>query len=141
MTSREIARSHLRLAQTILDEAARLQGQRASGLVVRRCQESVELALKGLLRLSGAEVPHVHDVGGALRRNASRLPKEARAQTDFLATASQKLREDREVAFYGDESTGMEPEALFSESDAEEALRTARRVVEICLRAEADRGA
>ena len=140
MTSREIARSHLRLAQTILDEAGRLYEQRAWALVVRRCQEAVEMALKGLLRLSGAEVPRVHDVGGALRDNASRLPSEARAQVDFLATASRKLREEREVAFYGDEATGTEPEALFSEPDAEEALRTARRVVAVCLGSEADRG-
>ncbi len=36
------------------------------------------------------------------------------------------------LAFYGDEETETEAEALFSREDAEDALRTARRVVELC---------
>jgi len=36
------------------------------------------------------------------------------------------------LAFYGDEETETEAEALFSREDAEDALRTARPVVELC---------
>ena len=102
---------------------------------------SREMALKGLLRLCGAEVPRVHDVGGALRHNLSRLSGAAQAKMDFLVSASRRLREEREVAFYGDDETGREPESLFSEPDAEEALQTARRVVSLCLGSEVGGGA
>ncbi len=132
MTSAEMARSHLRLAGHILREAERLHAEGAWNLVVRRCREAVEMARKGLLRGSGVEVPHVHDVSGALRRNVERLPEPAAAEMDFLVSASRRLREEREIAFYGDEETGTEPEALFSRADADQALSTARRVLDLC---------
>ena len=99
---------------------------------MRRCQEAVDLALKGALREAGVEVPKVHDVSGALRRNTRRLPPHLAAEIDLLVSASRRLREERELAFYGDEETETEAEALFSGEDAEDALRTARPVVELC---------
>jgi HEPN domain-containing protein len=135
MTAGEMARSHLRRAQTVLREAERLYEQEVWNLVVRRCQEAVELALKGLLRAVGAEVPKVHDVSGALRRNVQRFPAEVAAEIDALVSASRRLREERELAFYGDEETDTEAEALFSRADADDALETARRVMALCSRA------
>ena len=134
MTAAEMARSYLRRARTVLTEAERLYGDQAWNLVVRRCQEAVELALKGVLRAAGAEVPKVHDVSGALRRNVTRLPAHLAAEIDLLVSASRRLREERELAFYGDEETDTEPEALFSQSDADDALGSARRVLELCTR-------
>jgi len=132
MTADEMARSYFRRANTVLREAGRLYDEQAWNLVVRRCQEAVELALKGLLRGAGAEVPKVHDVSGALRRNLDRLPTEVAAEIDTLVSTSRRLREERELAFYGDEETETEPEALFSRADADEALRAARHVVALC---------
>jgi len=132
MTTQEMARSFLRRATTILREAERLHQDEAWNLVVRRCQEAAELALKGALREAGVEVPKIHDVSGALRRNLHRLPPHLAAEIDTLVSASRRLREERELAFYGDEETGTEAEALFSRADADDALRTARRVVELC---------
>ena len=79
MTADEMARSFFRRAKIVLREAERLQEDEAWNLVVRRCQEAVELALKGLLRAAGAEVPKIHDVSGALRRNLDRLLGEVAA--------------------------------------------------------------
>ncbi len=132
MMAGEMARSFLRRAKTVFREAQRLRDEQAWNLVVRRCQEAVELALKGLLRAAGAEIPKVHDVSGALRRNIHRLPPGAAAEIDTLVSASRRLREERELAFYGDEETDTEAEALFSQQDADEALRTARRVIALC---------
>lgn len=132
MTADEMARSFLRRAQAVLREAERLHADGAWNLVVRRCQEAVELALKGALRAIGAEVPKVHDVSGALRRNVDRLPRPLAAEIDTLVSASRRLREERELAFYGDEDTDTEAEALFSQPDADEALRTARCVLALC---------
>ncbi len=134
MTAGEMARSHLRRAKAVLREAERLHGDEAWSLVVRRCQEAVEPALKGALRAAGAEVPKVHDVSGALRRNVSRLPAHLAAEIDTLVSALRRLREERELAFYGDEETDTEAEALFSRADADDALRTARHVIDLCAR-------
>ena len=95
MTTREMARSFLRRAAAILREAERLLGDKAWNLVVRRCQEAVELALKGALREAGVEVPKVYDVSGALRRNTRRLPPHLAAEIDLLVSASRRLREER----------------------------------------------
>jgi hypothetical protein len=116
----------------ILREAERLLGDEVWNLVVRRCQEAVELALKGVLREAGVEIPKVDDVSGALRRNLRRLPPRLAAKIDLLVSTSRRLREERELAFYGDEETDTEAEALFSRADAEDALQRARRVVELC---------
>ena len=134
MTGGEMTRSYLRRAQTVLREAERLHQEEVWNLVVRRCQEAVELALKGVLREAGVEVPKVHDVSGALRRNLDRLPPHLAAEIDTLVSASRRLREERELAFYGDEETDTEAEALFSRADAEDALQTARQIIALCVR-------
>ena len=134
MTADQMGRSYLRRARMVLREAERLYDDEAWNLVVRRCQEAVELALKGALRAAGAEVPKVHDVSGALRRHLSRLPAHLAAEIDTLVSASRRLREERELAFYGDEETDTEAEALFSRADADDALTTARHVIELCGR-------
>lgn len=54
MTSGEMGRSYLRRAQVVLREAERLHADEAWNLVVRRCQEAVELALEGALRAAQA---------------------------------------------------------------------------------------
>lgn len=133
MTSDEMARAHLDRAATILREAERLYEDEAWNLVVRRCQEAVELALKGVLRSVGAEVPKVHDVSGALRRNVERLPAKLAASIDTLVSTSRHLREEREVAFYGDEETDTDAESLFSRADADDALAKARTVLKLCV--------
>lgn len=134
MTSTEMARSYLHRARVVLREAERLHAEEVFNLVVRRCQEAVELALKGALRAVGLEVPKVHDVSAALLRNVDRLPGHLAAAIDDLVSASRRLREEREIAFYGDEETETEAEALFSRADAEDALRSARLVLDLCAR-------
>ena len=133
MTTNGMERSYLRRAAIILREAERLATDSAWNLVVRRCQEAVELALKGILRGAGAEIPKVHDVSRALRQNAHRLPPAIAAALDALVSASRRLREERELAFYGDEETDTEAEALFSQADGDEALTLARWVVGLCF--------
>lgn len=128
MTSQGIARSQRRRSARVMPEAERLFAEEDWSLCVRRCQEAVELALKALLRAAGAEVPKVYDVSGALRRNVDRLPPAAAAEIDMLVSTSRRLREERELAFYGDEETGTEAEALYSRADAEQALALARKV-------------
>jgi HEPN domain-containing protein len=132
VTNEEMARSHLRQAREILGEAERHHDGKLWHLVVRRCQETVELALKALLRASGIEVPHVHDVGIFLVDHGDRLPPVVRPHLDRFVSVSRRLRQEREISFYGDEETGAPPDRLYTASDAEDALRDARFVIELC---------
>lgn len=68
-----MARSSLRQARRILEEAERHHREGVWHLAVRRSQETVELALKAALRAAGIEVPHVHDVGIFVREHAGKL--------------------------------------------------------------------
>ena len=100
MTNEEMAQSSLRLAGRILAEARRHRSDGAWGLAVRRSQESVDLSLKGILRLLGLEVPNVHDVSGFLGKHRDRLPPALHEHLDRVARISRSLREEREVSFY-----------------------------------------
>jgi len=132
VTSDEIARSHLRQARLILAEAERYQGDGVWHLAVRRSQEAVELALKGVLRGAGLEVPHVHDVSAFLIEHAERLPAGLTQHLDRLVSVSRRLRREREVSFYGDEGSDAAPDRLYTVEDAGQAVGDARMVVDLC---------
>jgi HEPN domain-containing protein len=89
-----------------------------------------------VLRAAGVEVPKVYDVSGPLRRHVDRLPPAVAAEIDTLVSVSRRLREERELAFYGDEETDTEAEALYARGDAEEALALARRVLTLAAATE-----
>ena len=129
MTNQEAAEYSLKRAQVILGEAEHLKAQEAWNLVVRRCQEAVELALKGALLWTGINVPRIHDVGGILRQHDERFPADFRQARPSLASISRSLRVERETSFYGDEEGGLPPEVLYVEADANEALEKARFVL------------
>lgn len=132
MTNHEMARAMLERAEAVLDEARYLFTRKRWNLVVRRCQESVELALKAALLWSGAEVPRVHDVGPLLRREAHRFPEEFRQHIPRMASISRALRAERELSFYGDEQSGIPAEELYGEEDAQAKLDEAQWVLEQC---------
>ena len=135
MTNEEMAASALRIAGRVFEEAKRYRTEGAWNLVIRRCQEAVELSLKGLLRLLGLEVPKVHDVSGFLRRYSDRLPLPIAEDLNRIARISRTLREEREISFYGDESAGFTPEELYTEEDAAQALEEAEFVLRLCREA------
>jgi len=132
VTSREMASVYWAQARAILREAEAHLGLEEWNLVVRRCQETVELALKAILRSYGIEVPALHDVGFALRRNRQRLPAGLAGDVDRLAAVSRRLWREREPSMYGDEATETPPTALYSEFDGHEMLAAARDVMAKC---------
>ena len=95
--------------------------------VVREAQETVELALKGLLRACGTEPPRLHDVSDVLLAEVERLPEALRGEVANLAAVSRDLRRDRELAFYGAED--LTPSDFYSREDALRAVEGARRVI------------
>ncbi|MBM3301404.1 MAG: HEPN domain-containing protein [Deltaproteobacteria bacterium] len=132
MNTHEAARRLLARSALILQEARYLEGKEAWSLVIRRCQEAVELALKAALLWAGIEVPRVHDVGPILKEHTGRFPVSFQRLIPPLASISRALRAERELSFYGDEQSGTPPELLYTEVDAQEALKNATEVLNTC---------
>jgi HEPN domain-containing protein len=101
---------------------------------VREAQESVELFLKGALRLVAVEPARTHDVAEMLRRERDRFPRWFADAVDGLATISTELAGDRGLAFYGDERLELGPQDLFEERDARRAADNLAHVAELCER-------
>ena len=91
--------------------------------VVREAQETVELALKGMLRQVGIEPPKWHDVGPALLEFKGRFPESVKSDLPRLAEISAWLREERELSFYGD--TDFIPTEEYTREQAERAVEDA----------------
>jgi len=105
---------------------------------VRESQESVELAVKALLKLRGLSYPRAHDVARLLRDPAIAgtvlLPDELAK----VESVSKALRRDRELSFYGDED--VVPLSYYERSDADAALASLLEVLAIVERAFARSG-
>jgi HEPN domain-containing protein len=132
MNNHHTARANLHRAQTILQEAQYLYEQGVWNLVVRRAQESVELALKGALWWAGLDAPRFHDVGAFLRENQQRFPENFARHIPRLAAISRSLSVERERSFHGDEVLRLPPEQIYTQHDAVEALEQARFALEAC---------
>ena len=128
MRNRTLAADHVRRAEARLKALDALYEARSWADVVRESQETVELALKGLLRAVGIDPPRVHDVADVLEAERERLPAELAGDIDQLAAASRGLRRDRELAFLGAED--LVPSDFYKEPDAAEARNAARFVVD-----------
>jgi HEPN domain-containing protein len=128
MTADELARGYLLRARKRMAALEALMQVEAYPDVVREAQELVELALKGMLRWVGIDPPRWHDVGSIVVEHAVRFPAELQDELAALAQISQRLRRDREAAFYGD--VDMIPEQVFDRAAAERAVADARRVLE-----------
>lgn len=128
MNNHTLAQSYLIKATKRLRVLEVLMEEEAYSDVVREAQESVELALKGILRQIGVEPPKQHDVGGLILEYQDRLPSAVRNKADRLARISKWLRKEREFAFYGD--IDFIPTAEYTREDGERAVKDAVFVVE-----------
>jgi HEPN domain-containing protein len=122
VTTEDLARSYLEKARVRLAVLDLLMAERAYSDVVREGQETVERALKAMLRYVGVDPPKVHDVGPALEQYRDRFPDDV--PLDRLVAISRELREDREKAFYGD--IDFIPTEEYSAEDGERARDGAR---------------
>ena len=126
MRNIDIARAYIEDAVIILRESEASFKEGHYHRTIRKCQEGVELALKGLLRLKGIEYPKSHKIGKVLFET---LKNEI--DNNFLQKAvnlSDQLADLREPSFYGSEDASAE--GLFDEEDAKVVLENARFVVD-----------
>ena len=128
----KLAASYIRQAKARVEDARGAYKKNNYPYALRLSQEAVELCLKASLRLVGIEYPKVHDVSNVLLRYIDRFPKWFREKAEFLAESSRKLVMKRELSFYGGEELLLTPEELVSKEDAEDALRRAISILELC---------
>jgi len=88
MKNLSLAKSYLDKAQKRLKILPLLLGEDDYSDVVRKAQEIVELALKGMLRQIGIEPPKWHDVGPLILEYRARFPDEVSSQAEKLAGIS-----------------------------------------------------
>lgn len=131
MKNKSLAFDYVSRAEKRLHALAALMQVSAWADVVRESQEVVELALKGLLREHGVEIPRIHDVSDVLSNEISRFPEELQAQVPELSKISRSLRRDRELAFYGSED--LTPSEFYKEDDAKIAFEQAKALVAAVL--------
>lgn len=129
MTNTDLARSYIQKAEARLKALELLQKEEDFSDVVREAQETVELALKGMLRGIGVEPPKFHDVGGILLEHRDRFEAVVAKDLERAADISKRLRKERELAFYGD--IDFIPTEEYTMDDAQQALDDAKWVVRL----------
>jgi hypothetical protein len=127
MTADELARGYLLRARKRMAALRALMAEEAYPDGVRESQELVELVLKGMLRWVGVDPPRRHDVGGIVVEHASRSPPELQEELSELARISQRLRRERESAFYGD--VDLIPDRIYDRESAVQAMSDAQRIL------------
>jgi HEPN domain-containing protein len=133
MTNTDLARSYIWKAETRIDALEALFKRGNYSDVVREAQETVELALKGMLRAVGVEPPKFHDVGGLVLDHQDRFAEEVSRELTRAAEISKRLRKERELAFYGD--IDFIPTEEYTADDARLALSDAKWIVELAQKA------
>lgn len=127
----EMAADYLRRALSCLKEAEMALSSGDPALCVRRSQESVELAVKALLRAVAVEYPRKHDVSDALLEFADKMPEPIRREINDIAALVSELAAVRGPAMYGYEREGIPASRAFSRAYAEEVLSRVTRVVRL----------
>lgn len=89
--------------------------------IIRECQETVELALKGILLYYGIKYPKIHDVGKVFKENKNKFPDFIKKEISNISLISKNLRRDREISFYGD--FDIIPLKYYEKEDAIEAIK------------------
>lgn len=132
MTSEAMAHDLLTRAGRCLREARVAYDEGDYALCVRRAQEVIELAIKGLLRLVGIEFPREHDVSEVLIGSAARFPERWREVLPELARCMREITPKRGPAMYGLEAQGIPASEAFDEEDGRAALADAELVSSRC---------
>ncbi|MBS3968006.1 MAG: HEPN domain-containing protein [Truepera sp.] len=128
MTNKDRARAFIKDAAIILDEASLSLQHAHYHRVMRKCQEAVELAVKGLFKSFGIEYPKSHILGRVIRKELAKFALFDREVLDRIAYISDSLAFDREPAFYGS-IEGIPAAELYDQADAAEAIENTKWII------------
>lgn len=129
MTNIDLARSYFIKAEKRFKILEVLLKEEDYSDVVREAQEIVELSLKGMLRYVGIEPPKYHDVGPILIEHKEKFEDISHKELVKISKISEKLRKERELAFYGD--IDFIPTDKYTLRDAKGAIQDAHYVIKI----------
>ena len=136
MDSASDAEYRLRLARGFLAEAEEDLRSSRWRSCVDDAQLAVENAAKSVIARFGP-VPRSHDMSAVLSEHLrlGAVPLELREGVERLVELSSQLGFEEHVrSDYGDEARGITPWELFQEPDAQRAIDTARRAVDLAGR-------
>lgn len=110
MTNRERGEKLINQAEKVFERDLKSASETEDhNMVVRRAQETVELALKGALKVLGVDYPKVHDVGSIFaeqaRKKGIQVTKESLGRIERI---SLWLAQARAPSFYGERDYGRE---------------------------------
>jgi len=127
MDNGERGRRLMAMAAEYLQDMDAATGRESWNAVVRRAQEVVELALKGVLSYLGVDFPKVHDPAAVFIATLSTRGMALSAtEVEDVTNVSATLARKRAPAFYF--------EQIEDQSTAEEAAADAHRIHRICMR-------
>jgi len=134
MTSDLMAESYIDWARDSFEEVERAFSKGKHHIAVRRAQECIELAMKGVFRLLAIEFPKEHDVSKVMLDISPKLPDWFQKEVDRVSEIVKKMAEDRGPAMYGDERHLKPPGEIFKIEDGERALNDSKYVLGLCER-------
>ncbi|MGQ9782339.1 MAG: HEPN domain-containing protein [Nitrososphaeria archaeon] len=129
MRNREMAIDYMERALRCLEEAELAFSKEDYAGTVRRSQESLELAVKSILRFSGIEYPREHDVSLILGAERDRLPSCITNHLEEITQLSSELASLRGPAMYGYEREGIPARKAFKREYALEILINVKKFV------------
>jgi HEPN domain-containing protein len=135
MNSYEMAEDYLKRAGRCLNEAEGSLQDEDYAMTIRRSQECIEPAIKGILSAVFFEFPREHDVSDVLMHVEWRefgLPDWFVKQVEMLAQIMREITPKRGPAMYGFEREMRPAGTLFSQEDGLKAKEDARFVYEAC---------
>ena len=134
MTSDLMAESYIKLTRDTFEEVERAFSKGKYHISVRRAQECVELAIKGIFRLLAIEFPKEHDVSKVLLDISQKLPLWFQEEINSVSEIVKRLSKERGPAMYGDEEDMKPAEEIFKREDGERALNDSKYVLGLCER-------
>jgi HEPN domain-containing protein len=132
MITDELAGEYIFRAKRRLEEAHLGMEKHDYPIVVRNSQESLELAIKGLLRLYAIEYPKEHDVSRVIDYVVDKIPAKLRTQLKSSKQLMTELAKKRGIALYGLEREGIPARKLFDREYAEKILERVQNIVLLC---------
>jgi len=132
-----MAEDYLKRSRRCLEEAENALKDGDYPMAIRRSQESIEPAIKGILRAASIEFPREDDVSDALINAQWKeigSPGWFIDRVDGMARIMREITPKRGPAMYGFEKEMKPAKTLFSSEDGIKAMDDARFVCETCQR-------
>lgn len=128
------AKAYFNDANAVFEEAKQALGHKNLNLTIRRAQETVELAIRGLLILRGIDTPPTRDLSEVLLSIDPERLSMHKKDIIHLAKINHTLAQESKTAYYGLQRDKPEEE-LFSEERANQTVEDAKEVLNLALKA------